>query len=292
MNIKEKDLKKIWELSSHVDLPTPPSLDEAWDQLEQRMTIADMDIEPKQKIMGLQFSILKPKLVFASAMALFLVMSTPMAIRYLNTTSVLTQNAEKENIKLDDGSYIHINNDSKISYQKDFNTDHRTIQLDGEAFFTVEKSPIPFIIETSFGDVSVLGTSFNVKSRGDNLEVGVKTGIVSVSSQNKTFKLNAGQFLKLSKNSVPVSPTNLPHTDFPAWLNDKLIFQETNLVEATNEIERLFDITFEFEDPSLRTLSITGVINTNDLQTVLSAISFLTQRDYKFNRESRTCIIQ
>jgi len=35
MNIKEKDLKKIWKLSSQVDLPTPPSLDEAWDQLEQ-----------------------------------------------------------------------------------------------------------------------------------------------------------------------------------------------------------------------------------------------------------------
>ncbi|MBT3590733.1 MAG: DUF4974 domain-containing protein [Candidatus Marinimicrobia bacterium] len=292
MNIKEKDLKKIWKLSSQVDLPTPPSLDEAWDQLEQRMTIADMEIEPKQKIMGLQFSLLKPKLVFASAMALFLIISTPMAVRYLNTTSVLTQNAEIENIELSDGSHIQLNNDSKISYQKDFNTDNRTIQLEGEAFFSIENSSVPFIIETSFGHVSVLGTSFNVKSRGDNFEVGVKTGIVSVSSKNKVFKLKAGQFLKLNKHSIPVTPTNLPYNDFPAWLNNKLIFQETNLVEATEEIERLFDITFEFEDPSLRTLSITGVINTNDLQTVLSAISFLTQRDYKFNRESRTCIIQ
>jgi len=292
MNIKEKDLRKIWELSSHVDLPSPPPLDEAWDQLEQRMTLADMETEPNQKITGLQFSWLKPKFVFAAAMALFLVISTPVTLNYFNTISYVTHKSEIENIELVDGSYIQLNNDSKISFQKDFNTDNRTIQLAGEAFFSVEKNSVPFIIETSFGDVSVLGTSFNVKSRGDNLEVGVKTGIVSVSSQNKTFKLKAGQFVKLNKNSISTVPTNLPHNDFPAWLNNKLIFQETNLVEATKEIERLFDITFEFEDPSLRDLTITGVINTDDLQTVLSAISFLTQRDYKFNRESRTCIIQ
>lgn len=292
MKINDKILQKIWDYSSRSDFPSPPPVDEAWDLLEQRMSILDHETKTDRPSWSIPTFLIRPKFAFATLVALFFIISTPIALKYFNTESVMTNRADLKTLQLADGSFIQLNHDSRVSYKKDFNSDHRTIQLEGEAFFSVDKSTIPFVIETELGNISVLGTSFNVKSREGNLEVGVNTGVVEVLSQNKSYKLKPGQFVKIKKNKLPSIPGNLPYDIFPAWLENKLVFQETNLLEATQEIERIFDITFEFDDPTLKSVTITGIINTDNLETVLSSISFLTQRDYKFNRESRTCIIK
>ena len=70
--------------------------------------------------------------------------------------------------------YGQIGNDHSISpTQKYFNTDHRSLTLSGEAYFDVQKGNKPFTISTNQGQVTVLGTSFNVRSRADGFEIGV-----------------------------------------------------------------------------------------------------------------------
>ena len=63
--------------------------------------------------------------------------------------------------------------------------------MEGEAFFNItpDKSK-PFIIEANGIDVTVVGTSFNVKSSEELTEVIVETGIVEVKKQAAFVTLN------------------------------------------------------------------------------------------------------
>lgn len=66
-----------------------------------------------------------------------------------------------------------------------FLSDARTVELDGEGFFTVTKDASrPFTVQTQKYDVRVLGTEFNVYaySNSEKFETDLLSGKVRVSS--------------------------------------------------------------------------------------------------------------
>jgi len=101
-----------------------------------------------------------------------------------------------KNDTLPDGTTITQNKNSTISYPENFDGKTRNVSLTGEAFFNVKHDDHkPFIIKVNDVQITVLGTSFNVKSYGGNTEVVVETGKVSVRRQAQTATLIAGQKL-------------------------------------------------------------------------------------------------
>ena len=72
---------------------------------------------------------------------------------------------KKTIVHLNDGSRIFLNSASQISYLKNF-SENRSVKLQGEAFFEVFRDTLhPFTVETRDLKTTVLGTSFNIKSR-------------------------------------------------------------------------------------------------------------------------------
>ena len=69
-------------------------------------------------------------------------------------------------VNLPDGSVVHLNSESKLSYPSFFDKDKRRVTLEGEAFFEVRKdSEHGFVISTPHETkIEVLGTSFNVEA--------------------------------------------------------------------------------------------------------------------------------
>jgi transmembrane sensor len=95
---------------------------------------------------------------------------------------------------LPDGSVVTLNRYSSIGYPQMFGSGTRNIQLNGEAFFYVKHiRDKPFVIKANGLLITVLGTSFNVDSRGDKTEVIVETGIVSVKKQTSMVSLYPGE---------------------------------------------------------------------------------------------------
>ena len=76
---------------------------------------------------------------------------------------------QKSVLFLSDGTKVWLNAVSKISYIKDFSGQAtRDVYLEGEAYFEVaHDAKKPFIVHTSSIQITVLGTSFNVKSYPD-----------------------------------------------------------------------------------------------------------------------------
>jgi ferric-dicitrate binding protein FerR (iron transport regulator) len=293
MKMKKLDniQKLIWEHSAQVDLPSPPDKEAVWMRLSQHM---DIDINQDQQRIATPvqrfLSKFKPRITYAVALGLALIFALPIAYDSFTTETFITQKTNFQTIQLPDGSTISLNAESQIKYKKDFNTNHRSLTLSGEAYFDVQKGNTPFTINTNHGQVTVLGTSFNVRSRENGFEVGVNEGIVKVSNDAKSVILQKGQMIDVDSPLFDEKNLqNVSYGNYPDWMHEKLVCEQTPLSEVCDEIERTFGISFKFANPSLSDITVTGVIDAQDLNTVLSTISLLTQHEFKFDGD--TCTI-
>ena len=76
---------------------------------------------------------------------------------------------ELQLVTLPDGSLVELNAGSRLTYS---NTS-RKVELQGEAFFQVQKDEVQFVVSTGISKVVVLGTAFNVRSHDDRVTVAV-----------------------------------------------------------------------------------------------------------------------
>ena len=105
---------------------------------------------------------------------------------------------------LPDGSVVTINKGSSIAYASEFKGKSRALQLKGEAFFNVAPNKKkPFIISVNDVQITVVGTSFNVKDINGNTEVVVESGIVHVVKGGSSIDLKANESIQIAtKDSV------------------------------------------------------------------------------------------
>ncbi len=153
----------------------------------------------------------------------------------------------------------------------------REVKLDGEAFFEVEKGET-FTVNTSAGQVEVLGTKFNVKASGNKLNVVCYEGRVEV-SQAKTHEIiKANEFVvmkdeKLLKKSQIVL-NNLPtETDFFQIVDEPF-------EELIQDAERYYDIKIS-TDHIIRDKHFTGKLPKEDVNKALEIIAKTFQLEVK-----------
>ncbi|MBL6445425.1 FecR domain-containing protein [Fulvivirga sp. 29W222] len=99
-----------------------------------------------------------------------------------------------EQVELPDSSVIYLNKNSKLTYNEDFNP--RTVQLEGEAFFSVNDGETPFKVVSPQGEeVTVLGTEFNLIINPKNILLEVEIGKVSIRIGDRTNNVISGRQL-------------------------------------------------------------------------------------------------
>ena len=288
----DKHQKFIWELCSKIELPPSPNIHDSWRRLNNNLnqrTHHSIESAGHSNF----FSFIKPLFYlnkesnYKSLTALSLTLSflVYFSMQAYFNFNLITHDTPHSLIKLPDGSSSTLNALSSIKYKRDFNKDRKLI-LDGEAFFDVKKGNLPFIITTKFGEVKVLGTSFNVRSRDDGFEVGVNEGIVEVSNGKNTFLIKKDEMIKIeSINSNKKQSIVKAYNNYPDWINNMLFFENTPISEVCREIERTFNITIKFSKSEIKNVKVTGLIETNDINSVLSSLSLLTRQNYKLEGE-------
>ena len=122
--------------------------------------------------------------------------NTEKELRYDTQTSI-QKNAEKHilnvprggeyKLVLSDGTRVHANAESRLTYPVSFTGNKREVYLTGEALFEVAKDTLhPFIVHTPYGIVEVVGTRFNVNTYEKNqTTVTLEEGAVKVYCEEK-----------------------------------------------------------------------------------------------------------
>lgn len=187
---------------------------------------------------------------------------------------------EKNTFSLPDGSEIVLNSGSEIQYKKWNWANVRSLKLNGEAYFKVTKGE-KFTVETDHGTVTVIGTQFNIKSRGKNFEVECYEGKVSVAFAKKSVFLTKGQNVVV-QNDRKVEA--LPLTDSqPAWMGSEIKFNNNSLQEIIEELEMQYNINIKNSVKSNQ--SFTGTLPLKDLDAALKIISKTHHLNYTKNNK-------
>ena len=185
-----------------------------------------------------------------------------------------------------DGSAVVLNDGSTLTYSKKYGQENRLMQLAGEALFEVEKGT-PFIVETTNGTVSVLGTEFNVRSRGNVLDVVCYTGKVAVSKDGQQEFLEAGQSLEIRNGQF--SGITTVSDKSPSWKNGRTRYKNAPLYEILEEFERQYDV--KVVKPQ-QNPTISGQFYHNALEKEIDKICKQTGLGYTFTEDQKTIIIE
>jgi ferric-dicitrate binding protein FerR (iron transport regulator) len=174
---------------------------------------------------------------------------------------------------LSDGSMVTLNKRSSLSYPEQFKGNKRKVALKGEAFFNVAPDKTkPFIISVNDVEVTVVGTSFNVKSENGNTEVIVETGVVKVTKAGKTIELRPGQKTMIA--AADSSPVKQEVTDklYNYYRSREFDCENTPLWKLVEVLNEAYDAHIVIGTPEIRNKPITTTFNNESLEHILDII--------------------
>lgn len=204
-----------------------------------------------------------------------------------NQTSknINTQFSENKTITLPDNSVVKLNELSNLKYQSKNWRENRTLQLNGEAFFDVEKGS-RFQVNTSYGTVRVLGTEFNVLSRDNIFKVSCYEGLVQVSYNQKTVQLPAGSELILNNTTEEKKHIVLAT---PQWLDNQSVFDRVLLSHVIKELEKQYQVSV-VSNLKNSNVYFTGAFTHNRLESALKAITHPFNLTYTIKNKTEIII--
>lgn len=209
--------------------------------------------------------------------------------------------ALRKTVILKDGSVITLAKHSSIRLDEDFNTAKRELTLIGEAFFDVKHDVShPFIVHTTFNDIRVLGTTFNIKAYPNSpaMETSLIRGSVSVGS-----KKYPGYFVVLKPNQKLITnntdkkiPIALAAQDYqlsalkhPAntapeevqWVRKRLDLDNLPLFVIAQKLQDWYGIEVIVKGDDVKNYRYSGVFENETILKTLEAL----QLSYPFQFE-------
>lgn len=219
---------------------------------------------------------------------------------------VMTANGERKKLTLPDGTRVHLNSGSRLTYNENFGNRDREVWLAGEAFFEVEKNPArPFLVNTSRMVVKVLGTVFNVKAYDtqEDIETTVVEGKVEVSlkdGKEKKVVLLPSEKISLKSNRLTSDSTvvyqsaptvryaveavkSVPSVQMPAetaWIDEKVVFDREPFEIVALKMERWYNVHIHFENEKLKKILMTGDFNNAEIEEALEVLQIMVRFKY------------
>jgi transmembrane sensor len=267
----------------------------------------------------------------AAAIAVFLMLGSAGVFLYkgmmkarlkAGITEYFVPFGSRSKITLPDGSSVWLNAGSRLTFDEYFSRKNRKVFLEGEGYFDVVKTRIPFYVNVTGATVKVLGTAFDVKAYPDEsiIETTVTRGTVQVfdNEENKPdatrIVLYANQKVSIIKNNAgPAgqSPETLPENStvhpakavnpvtensfrvdrkvvpeiYTSWKDQRWIIEREELQSLAIKLERRYNVAFIFRDESLKHYVFSGILKDETLEQVLEAIKLTAPIQYQIDKK-------
>ena len=266
-----KTLEKIAHYASQIETPKV-NVDKALEDFKLRT----QKTAKKGRIIPFNF-----KQISKYAAIIVVLLTTSYFLFFNNETSFKTQFSQTKTFNLPDNSEVILNSNSTITFNKNKWKSNRHLTLNGEAFFKVQKGE-KFTVNTEIGEVTVLGTKFNVKERTNYFEVKTYEGLVSVAYKDTLVKLSKGTIFKVVNGTIDT--VNTFDINENSWLQKESNFKSTALRFVLKEIENQFGYTIETKDIDLDILYSGGFTHA-DVNIALQSVTIPLQLSYKIEGE-------
>lgn len=263
-------LAEVWKKSIRLNSLDNPNTDKAWQNFQQRIRHGEMKPE----------SPVRSVLVFVRIAAVLVMMLMAAGIVFsllkFKPSRPIAVNATLQPISdtLPDGSIVDLNKNASLSYPSEFEGQTRPVTLRGEAFFKVSPDKKkPFVITTGKIQVTVVGTSFNIKQGADSTEVIVETGQVKVQSANQEIMLYPGEKVIASSKDGLLRKEKATDQLYNYYRTKTFVCRETRLWKLVDVLNEAYSSNIIIERPELRDLTIDATFREEKLDRVLELIS-------------------
>lgn len=189
-------------------------------------------------------------------------------------------------VLLADGTTVHLNAGSKLLYPVRFVGKRRIVTLEGEAYFDVRKDEEhPFVVRTRFGEVTVLGTAFNINAYNDAdaCYTTLVYGKVNFSTPDQnTITLAPGEQAVVSSRGIEKRAVDV--NEYIGWAQGVYVFNNKRLGDIMKTFERWYDVHVYYEKESLRDLTYSGDLQRyGTINTFLNALELTGDIYYRIN---------
>ena len=194
----------------------------------------------------------------------------------MDSRKIITARAEQAQATLADGSTITVGGRSRLDVL--FNRKQRALSLvEGEALFHVaHERTRPFVVHTPLGDVTAVGTAFDVDVGSRTVVLTVSEGVVSVElpvlrvaateQGAQPLKVSAGQKLLLEPDGVHLVRMPQGEPAASTWSDGRIEYRDAPLRMVLDDINRYAQRPIVLADSSLGDLAYTGAVQlTNTL---------------------------
>ena len=194
-------------------------------------------------------------------------------------------NGQRAAVTLQDGTHVLLNGGTTLLVPRDLNGS-RTVELRGEAFFTVgHRASIPFIVQTVDARVTVLGTEFAVRryATDHRMRVAVASGRVAVqrsttgtSSRALVQEVLGAHMVAEVSDSGGIMLTSDSDTDVERatdWTRGRLVFRAAPVREVFPELERWYGVRIQLADSTLADQRITVTVTNEPPESILDGIA-------------------
>ena len=193
---------------------------------------------------------------------------------------------------LSDGTKVFLNADSELKYPVEFSDGKRIVDLKGEAYFEVHKDSLrPFIVRMNGAEVTVLGTSFNVNTYGDDGQI--YTTLVNGSVRVSSVKNGQAEVLKPGMQSVmdvqsgQLTVREVDVEPYVAWREGRFVFRAMTLDLIMRQLQRWYDFKVSYSSPEQKELRFTmdilkykEVSDIFDLMEKIKRITFVVEGNH------------
>lgn len=196
-------------------------------------------------------------------------------------------------LRLEDGTRVWINADTRLRYPVAFGKNERRIYLEGEAYFEVQKDATrPFIVCVGRVEVLALGTQFNVSSFGHKVFATLVEGAVKIDAgrvQSRVLKPAEQAIVMEGTEDIEVKQVNTAL--YTSWKDGYYAFEQQSLREIMQTLARWYDIEVFFGDEEVSRLRFSGRLKRyEDISNFLSMIRLTN--DVSFEMKGKSIIVK
>lgn len=188
---------------------------------------------------------------------------------------------------LEDGTKLWINSNTRVKYPVRFPDNKREIAVQGEIYLEVVKDGRPFLVNTTAGQVRVLGTSFGVQAYGEEILTTLVSGRVRFTNKagHKT-ELKAGEQAVATANGE-VTKREVRVEEYVGWKDGWYIFREQRLEDVMTTLNRWYGTNVFYQNPRVKDIRFTGNLKRYEsIKTFLEVLAASEDVHYKINGET------
>lgn len=212
-------------------------------------------------------------------------------INHQSPITVATGMGERSRVSLPDGTVLTLNAQTTVRYN--MSGGKRKVSIDGEAFFEVARDEKhPFVVTANDMSVTCLGTSFDVRNYNgeSNIAVVLRDGKVRVNAHDADLTMEPGSRVLMDRQTQTLSKQMVNPSDYTAWLNGEIKYNNQTLEEIAAELSRNYNIDLVITSDELKQERFSGYLGRSSLRNILDVLCLASNMSYHVDNDTMVYI--